>query len=64
MIRLQVEEYCNNCSEFEPEVDRDMLYCDDILRGTKMSIIETRVQCKHRSRCKSIKDYLAGVNQN
>lgn len=54
MISLQVENYCQNCSNFKP-------YCSvsrtsDYFYGN--GTVETLVQCKYKDRCKEIKKYL------
>ena len=54
MIKLYVESYCQNCSEFEPYVTKDeevttAMNLSDILRRC-----DTRIYCKHRGRCASI----------
>ena len=59
MIKLEVKGYCNNCTEFEPDVNKDTIttvspntfFCD----GT---INRTIVRCKHRHRCESMVDFL------
>lgn len=54
MIKLDVEDYCHNCNEFEPDVHREHLY----FAGKDK--LETVVRCEHRIRCESIKNYLEG----
>lgn len=49
MITLQVENYCQNCPDFEPYCNR--LYSLD-------DHVETLVQCVHKDRCKEIKAYI------
>jgi hypothetical protein len=48
MISLQVENYCQNCPDFEP-------YCN---RLYSLQSVETLVQCTHKDRCKEIKTYI------
>lgn len=48
MIALQVENYCQNCPDFEP-------YCN---RLYSLQSVETLVQCVHKDRCKEIKTYI------
>lgn len=45
VITLCVQDYCNGCPEFSPEVNR--FYCDDIPYNQT-------VVCVHRIRCKAI----------
>ena len=49
MIALQVENYCQNCPDFEPYCNR--LYSLD-------DHVETLVQCVRKDRCKEIKKYI------
>lgn len=59
MIKLQVEEYCSNCPEFEPYVDRDVLEYYDFNLNEVYTEVNTIVSCEHKDRCnrsrKSIK---------
>jgi hypothetical protein len=50
MISLQVENYCQNCPDFEP-------YCN---RLYSLQSVETLVQCAHKDLCKEIKAYIEG----
>lgn len=52
MIKLNVAGYCHNCPDFEPNVEKDILYapCDEIH--------ETTITCKHKTRCEIICDFL------
>ena len=58
MITLKVEEYCHNCPEFAPDVDRvHEEYRDfDFETYTHIPkvICETTVACLHRHRCMAI----------
>lgn len=60
MINLLIDEYCENCPDFEPEVDKTELYNDmgDVIHGMGDAIHNTEISCAHRERCRSIKDYL------
>lgn len=42
MIELRVAEYCNNCDEFEPDVDTTYGFGSDIY---------TMISCVHKRRC-------------
>lgn len=57
MIELKVCDFCHNCSEFEPTVDRDVLHSDDFYGGHK-TMVMTSVTCVHENRCISMMDYL------
>lgn len=50
-IKLEVDPWCENCSEFDPTVHTDEYYS-----GGKVWMVDTRVTCKHRVRCTSIKE--------
>lgn len=57
-IKLEVEEYCNACRNFEPE---------SVKRTDTPTIV---VQCEHRQQCKFLAQYLykkikyGGAGQN
>ena len=58
MITLKVEEYCHNCPEFEPDVDKDK---EEMIEYNMMSRSEVRevfctttVTCQHHHRCAAI----------
>ena len=53
MIRLVVDDYCENCNEFEPDVEK--MNCENIY-GTEFT--DTMITCVHKRRCKCIKNYL------
>ena len=53
MIRLVVDDYCENCNEFEPDVEK--MNCENIY-GTEFT--DTMITCVHKQRCKCIKNYL------
>lgn len=50
MIRLEVEPYCQECQDFEADVDGkkiELLTCSD-----------TVIRCKYRNRCRRLSEYL------
>lgn len=47
MIRLLVEKYCQNCSNFEPET----IGPEVIFENDKYTAVDTHVVCKNRERC-------------
>ena len=55
MIGLEVEDYCQNCPEFNVEVEA-LSYAD----GFGEEIFHHTVRCKHAKRCEHIKEYLEG----
>lgn len=48
MIFLQVENYCQNCPEFEPRC----------LRLAKLGEHDTFIECEHEDRCRTMKKYI------
>ena len=55
MIRLEVEDYCSNCPEFCPDVDRVVMERKSFDEDDCITIVDTIVTCEHKLRCKSIK---------
>ena len=58
MIKLDIQEYCQECLDFEPDVERPTR---EVLRSSEGDIViqsDTMVRCKYRNRCKAIKRYL------
>ena len=55
MIRVEVEDYCSECMDFEPDVKKPqkMYTCMD-----EIIISDTVIRCKNRKRCEYIKRYL------
>lgn len=55
MIHLYVEDYCQDCPEFEPE--------KSMVRGYDLEFdgyINTIVHCEHQERCEKFMRYLKG----
>jgi hypothetical protein len=54
MIRLEIRDYCADCPDFEPDVEKSQaLECgDEIIRS------DTVIRCRYRKRCTRIKRYL------
>jgi hypothetical protein len=55
MIRVDVEEYCNSCLDFSPDVTRAVRMFSD---NTHVTQTDTIIQCEYRKRCANIKRYL------
>ncbi len=53
MITLEIEEYCQECSDFTPECSR--IYVEDLALDRHVS---TRVTCEYANRCKQLVRYL------
>ena len=56
MIVIDVEEYCQECLDFEPSVIKARKQLADWGGGYEQS--NTQIQCEYRKRCKAIKEYL------
>lgn len=52
MIKLNIEEYCENCPDFEPDVEKEVLTTEDYpyLEST-FKYANTIITCKSRDRC-------------
>ena len=57
MIKLDIDEYCHNCPEFESDVKKDVIHCRNSDFGIT-SIVHTIITCEHRERCRAIKNFL------
>lgn len=51
MIELRIADYCHNCPEFEPDIDKY------VFQGTE-PIVKTTVTCEHHQRCESMLSYI------
>lgn len=56
MIRLEVQEYCHACSDFEPDVEKPEKYYSG---SEEVIMTDTVVRCRYRKRCENLKRYLA-----
>ena len=57
MIKIEVEDYCQLCLDFTPDVTKpERLYSLECPDGMVMS--DTIVRCEYRKRCAGIKRYL------
>ena len=48
MIRLDIQDYCASCCDFEP----------DVTKPVKVVQSDTIIRCTHAKRCECIKRYL------
>lgn len=55
MIRVVVEDYCQSCMEFSPDVTPPQR---SLSESGAVKQTDTIIQCKHRKRCETIKRYL------
>lgn len=56
MIRVDVEDYCQSCLDFTPDVTPPtrLLSVDNV----EVMQTDTIIQCEHRRRCSGIRRYL------
>lgn len=59
MIKLYVDDWCDNCTEFEADVEKTVAE-ESYGKSVNMTII----RCKHRKKCESIKNYIEDQNEN
>lgn len=55
MIRLEVEEYCQECLDFTPDVTKPERA---LFVNGEVTYTDTIVQCKYRKRCGNIERFL------
>lgn len=55
MIELSVEDYCQECPEFDPEVNRSIIRSWD---DSKL-FLSTNVFCKYAQRCKAMEKHFS-----
>ena len=60
MIDLQIEKYCENCSEFEVEQDKRTIRAIDIEGNIVRDETYHILSCEHAEKCKALKKYLKG----
>lgn len=61
MIELNVKEYCENCTEFEPETQTNVRHVcfNDFTRDPEVIVsANTSVTCKHAQRCECIREFI------
>lgn len=54
-IELDHEEYCEGCTEFEPETKYTMLWANGVVHMTEVLVV-----CEHREKCKAIYRNMTG----
>ena len=64
MINLIVEEYCDECPYFKPEVDKEDITCEALYWADRRVRSNTTITCQHASRCAVIKEYLNRTKEN
>ncbi len=62
MIRVEVEGYCSECLDFQPDVEKPQkLYAnvtEITMTDTEIIVTDTVIRCKNRKRCEHIRRYL------
>lgn len=61
MIKLEIKEYCNQCTDFEADVIKTMFYSSSAYSfpgQEETSLTEFIIRCKHCEKCERIKKYL------
>lgn len=59
MIRLNVEKYCENCPDFDPEKTMTQYYS-----GYNTVHIDTEIICSKATKCRCIMEYLKSEKEN
>lgn len=61
MIRVEVQDYCQSCLEFEPDVERPtLLYA----RNKVVEQTDTVIRCEHHKRCENIKRFIKELEKD
>lgn len=59
MIKLDIQDYCQSCRDFEPDITRpEKLIFKDYDGNSIMIQSDTIIQCKYAKRCENIRRYL------
>ena len=60
MIKLDIQEYCGSCCDFEPDVTKPFKQLHRLSGSDEVAPIQsdTIVRCEHAKRCESIRRYL------
>lgn len=56
MIKIEVEDYCHECLDFQPDVEKPVVLYSDTDRY--VCIGDTIVRCEYRQRCKAIENHV------
>ena len=57
MIKLDIREYCQDCTEFEPQVAQRPAQFASLSSDTRV-FGDTIVECEHRRHCEALYNYL------
>lgn len=58
MFKLEVEEYCKECPDFEVEVEKDTYHYEDYVSNETVYHCQKTIRCKYAKRCKAMLRYL------
>ena len=59
MIYLNVNDYCQDCPEFEAHVEKDILKYEDFTSDKAHLVgVNTNISCEHRDRCEEIRKFI------
>lgn len=62
MITLDVEEYCQECPEFEAEVES--IKYPDYMGGHRIGFCDTVIRCEHRDKCHQLYKHIKKNEEN
>jgi hypothetical protein len=65
MIELKVDEWCQNCPDFEAKVEKEFLYNDypsDWDEFGEARMANTTISCENRVKCARIRENLANYS--
>lgn len=63
MIKLDIREYCQSCTEFEPQITQRPAQSAR-LSGDICVFGDTIVECEHRRHCETLYNHLKRSNSN
>lgn len=55
MIKIEVEDYCHQCAQFEADVQAAVF---SYANGVEAALSDTIIRCEHRYRCAKNLEYL------
>ena len=60
MIRVDVQPYCSECCDFDPDITKPVkLFLDGtFMSDSTVARTDTIIRCSHAKRCEGIKRYL------
>lgn len=66
MIRIDVQPYCSECCDFDPDITKPVkLFLDGtFMSDSAIARTDTIIRCSHAKRCEAIKRYLEHQDGN